>query len=621
MPLFFTLGFILPPTVALSIYTKKRPLETVPLFFFATILYGYIFSLFNLLKLSVLAAVIICIASVGYIVVTLFKKKQIQIAPIVFDIGVIVALGMFLWWLCRGRYYEIWDEISHWGKALKGMCQNDMLYCLANPAHSFNEYSPSVSIFQYIAMECMPFGFREDISMFVQSIMYACLLTWPITRFKKGNIAFKIMAIPVLLLLPVTLFLKFYTYILADSGMGVIFGFLLLYYFLAQEDFTKYATLALGCFVLTLTKTAAVGFSIIVILVILVSEIAAKKNLKKAALLPIIITGATVLARFSWSTFLNVYGVNRRWTASDLNFGSIIALFNGTAPAYRLETVKLFFTNIFTDRVYGFIIKFSYMEWFILLIILAAAAIFMMKKEKRKTFTVAVGTFLLAIFLYTLSVLVSYLFYFSQGEALALASISRYLNPVLVAALVVLIGVLLCEISYKKWTAQLVGWAAALALVINLGSPSILPFFKTCATAPTQAAVTANIRRRFTDITRQLLPLAQDGLVNVYIVSQRDTGLAHLTFTYEMDPVTFPLHEASIGKRYEDWDIWTKFYTAETFEKELYDNFDYLCLFDIDEEFLAQFSGLFNEDSDIQNGNILKVEKLEGGKINLVRIN
>ncbi|MEG1050190.1 MAG: hypothetical protein RSE24_06585, partial [Oscillospiraceae bacterium] len=92
-------------------------------------------------------------------------------------------------------------------------------------------------------------------------------------------------------------------------------------------------------------------------------------------------------------------------------------------------------------------------------------------------------------------------------------------------------------------------------------------------------------------------------------------------FTYEMDPVTFPMHEASIGQKYEEWDIWTKFYTAETFEKELYDNFDYLCLFDIDEEFLAQFSGLFNEDSDMQNGNILKVEKLQGGKINLVRIN
>ncbi|MEG0021217.1 MAG: hypothetical protein RR728_11760, partial [Oscillospiraceae bacterium] len=321
--------------------------------------------------------------------------------------------------------------------------------------------------------------------MFVQSVMYACLLIWPIARFKKGNTTFKILSAAVLMLIPVTLFLKFYTYILADSGMGVIFGFLILYYFLAQEDGMKYGTLFFGCLVLTLTKTAAIGFSIIVILVIFTNEMLVKKSFKKAAFTPVLCLGGAMLAKISWSTFLKVYSVNLRWTASDLNFGSIIALFNGTAPAYRLETIKLFFDNIFTDRVYGFIIKFSYMEWFLLLIILAAAAVYMMEKEKRKSFAAAFGAFLLSIFLYTLSVLVSYLFYFSQGEALALASISRYLNPVLVAALVVLIGMLLWGISYKKLPIQLCAIAAAAVLLVNLGSPTILPFIETVPNAPT----------------------------------------------------------------------------------------------------------------------------------------
>lgn len=618
MPLIFTIVLLAVPFAALSLFFKKRMYEIMPLVFFVVIAMGYVLSLFGVLKLLVYICQISWALSAGYIIYHIFKRKEFSVKSLVWDISILTAMLIFFWWISRGRYFESWDEFSHWGKALKGMYNSDMLYCMANSTHIFNEYPPGISILQYAVLKIMNFGFREDIAMFIQAIFYSSLIVYPANFFKHKISFFNIVSMGILLICPLTLFPSFYHYLLIDAGIGTVFAFILLCSFLQKPSALKSCNIAFACFVLSIMKASGTAFAVIALVVVVANEAFTKHPIDKKLI--IYSSFATIFGKLSWSIFLKVNSVNLRWQASDLSVNSILSLFNGTAPEYRRQTITNFFGDIIGNPLYGNIVNFSYIQWGIVFLLLAILLVALTPRDNRKKIAISFAIVMSGGIIYTLSVLFAYLFTFDPVEAVMLASISRYLNTMLVGIIIFFISFILYAFSQKGTAAKAICAVGCTVILFLIASPSLKPVIKNIINAPLKAAQTANYRSQFSKAADKIKAIGTGEDIALYLISQNDMGLAQMVIEYELDPIKLPEQYTSIGTPYDDQDIWTKNYTQKEFEQLLYEKFDYIYLYNVDNKFATEYEELFGSEKLITNGNIFKIEKQSDKKVKFVKV-
>ena len=217
--------------------------------------------------------------------------------------------------------------------------------------------------------------------------------------------------------------------------------------------------------------------------------------------------------------------------------------------------------------------------------------------------------------LYVGFILMGYLFWFTETEALLLASLSRYLNTGVIACLLVLAGFGLTALGNLRLRGVLAGTAATALLWVVLTSPWPLEILDNIVHAPDEAALTVKTVAPYHEIADRLcdLPAEEDGRLPVYLIAQQDAGLAFLRANYELAPLYLDEHATSIGSPYGDGDLWTQPCTAEEWGEVLGESYQYVYLYNVDSQFAAQFLPLFDGDASIANGNLLQVEVTDAG--------
>lgn len=624
MPFLLFFLLVIPIPLALSIHTGRRFGELAPLCLGSAAVLAYLLGLANILVAA--PWLFGAGAAAGWIYLATrfalrpgeggrpgFVKRFLQPDTVAFT----AALAL-LWWICRGRCFVAWDEFSHWGLALKGMLLENKLPCLTSVQDGFKEYPPAASLFQYILLKASGLGLQEDAALFAQGIFALSFLFYPLHRL-EGKRGWQVLPAATLGLffLPLMLYPNFYTETTADGLLGILWGFLPLVWFLGRKGRLEQALLAVAAAQLCLTKSTGPLLAALALAVMLlpVKNSNMRLNARLKALWPA--AAAAIFTAGSWELLLALAQVPQRWSPQGLTLENLWQLFVYHQPGWRVQVILSYWSNLAGDWNYGGLpfLSFPFLAFFLIGGALTALVWKLCAKAERPSLVTAMAGMGAALALYVLFVLAGYLFWFTEEEALILASLSRYLNAGVLACLLVLAGYGLTALSRLRLRGVVTGTAATALLWVLLTSPDPWGVVSKILQAPAEAAVTVETVAPYRDAADRLraLPADENGRLPVYLIAQGDAGLAQLRLNYELAPLYLDGHATSIGTPYGDGDLWTLECTAEEWAEALDKSYQYVYLYKVDSQFAAQFLPLFDGDASIVNGNLLQVETTDAG--------
>lgn len=603
MPFIILFILILIPRAAAAVYFKQPLIKSAAGFLLSVLAVGYIFSLFGAIKLCVPLYQAVVAFGAGFLIYDFYKTKKLPQSDFLWEFVLLFAVFAGLWWICRGHCFARWDEMSHWGRAVKALYNQNTLISVTDLSDNFKEYPPCCAPLQYILGKAGAFHFREDVIIYIQSIFSAVLLCGALPVSKKKISWDTFLCSALMAAAPLTVFPAFYTEIMPDGMLGVLTAYIILTSFFSEGEKRDKVYISLGYFVLgACMKSTGIMFAVFALAVTLIT---AQKKKRLSALIPFAFAAA---GKLSWTLFININNVPRRWSSRSFTLENLYLLIFRGQPRYRVHTVNYYLKNIFADFNYGSIVHFPVVVFALICAVCIGVIAFSFKdKEDRKKRLYLCGGLSVCFVLYLAAVLVSYLFFFSETEAVILASLSRYINPILV---VMCAAVFALTYHITSNTAVNIAKIAACGcLWVAVTSPSAKNVAENLIKANIHAATTANSAAYYSSACQKILDITDNFSKNIYVIYQQDFGLTPIKFDYYMQPYTFPECATSIGTPYDDGDIWTAYYTDRQWSQLLREKYEYVYLMDVDDKFINEFSSVFENPADISDGTMFKVNK------------
>lgn len=543
--------------------------------------------------------------------INLFFKQLFTPAFFVF------VLFFFIFVFCeKGMLLCGNDEFSHWGYIVKIMTFNDDLG--TNPIYnaSYPSYPPGMALFQYLFQKI---NWLITGQVFVESYLYTSYFVFFFSfilpflyRIKIKDLLFLFISASIIFLYPLLFFSEIYSQINIDSFLGLMSCIGLAYIFLDRER-DAFFSLRVLCIIsiLVLTKDAGLFFAIILAAVFSIDSIIFyfqnKKNSKKIFLffLPLFSVMAVALPKFLWSynIYKNEAHVSFPGKVDLIDFFSVLIRRNHT---YRQDVWEDFFRTFLSSgiKIGNSGIVVTYLILFLtLLIFVGLLSSFVAKqydipKYKQKLFLAALIFQSLA---YIIGIAISYMYKFSEYEASILASYNRYISVIFLGIwtmVVLLIIYAIHKLSNKKNLYAAAALFVLLTLVpVNFAYDFILK----------EHVVSNNTSRSDYQSLCDAINSTEEGS-RVRLISQARENYDYLTIRF----CTYPHYigtPQSIGMPFFDGDIWTVPVTAEEFWLDLYNNYDYLAIYNVNEYFIETYGHLFESISDISPNSLYKVNK------------
>ncbi len=633
MPFIWILALFMPLCAAVALLSNRRLTQAAPMVFLSVALGLNILGMLSLLHIGIWIFYAAIVAAAVYVLHNLWQCIRHRRLPVWLTIDTVLLIcGIaVLWWACRGHRYANWDEFTHWGRAVKVAFEQNVLPSLGQMRSDFKEYPPGLAPLQALVLQAARMPFREDVVIFTQGVFSLSLLYYPLHRFNKKSTAAASLTAVVMLLAPLTVYWYYFAETTVDGLLGVLFGFVVLVQLLGPCGRFERILQTLACAMLPLTKASGMLLAVLACVVIVVSEFAAGSFAKKqnktenaqtnthktikqklAVFLPL---GSALAAYGAWNAIIAIYQIPRRWQPQGFSLEDILALITGSAPAWKLETIRLYFANIFADFNYGWPGGFfPFMAFFAIFAVLFFVLYRMVAdpQHKKRFKIVFLGMFAAGI-LYTGLVLCNYLFFFSEYEAVRLASLSRYLNTYLVGMFVMLFGWLAVALQGKSLRVQCGGGLAAIALWVFMSNPEvILPQF---VNASAYAVQTTAVQNQYTQAANDIRAVSTAEVPPVYVIAQNDIGATAPRLDYELAPQSYLAPQTtSIGVDVSPDDILSQRLSVQEWAQLLLDDgFEYVYLFAVDNTFAADYGELFPGDEWIVNGNMFSVVPTQDG--------
>lgn len=589
----------------------------------------YITGLFNLMKYAIYIIYFASICSIVYIIYCLIKKKinvsEIITPGIIFYIVVIFVMTFIV---KDTNYYE-WDEFSHWGANLKAMVQYDLFWSnnIYDGVHVV--YTPLAGLVEYFFCKING-GFAEDIS-YVAINFFIITILLPICKNEKYNLKgfLKLVLFWVLVYFTIVLCNFQLTTIYIDLLLGVLFttGMYLAFRLDGKEDKVNLFLIMISMPLLKDTGLLLLGIILIqlffnkIVLKIIEDKKITKNNFKKLGILVAVLVVVLTLYG-AWKIYC---GVNNRYLDDRHDKNAIseidikeyikaILLIKTDNPKY-IEIARDFYDNLNIGRVVGSLDStVTTVKLFIVLNILTFL-IYVINKddEEKKKIITFILSFNIGFVLYCLLLLATFMFAFTETEGRALSSYSRYITTYFIAWIIV--GTSIAINSKNKYQTM----SAIVSILLCLYPTSItsivdVSWRKGLTGITPEIALEANIIKEKVNLDEK-----------VYLIYQNNGGgYEYHKLRYSISPiVTNLMYEWSLGPKYYDSDIWSYDISKEQFVKKLIDeDFDYVFIAKIDEQFINIYGELIEGDYNLQNletlnNKLLKINRVNDNQIRL----
>lgn len=593
---FIMLLIIVTLSFGIKIKLKISQEESLIIAVFGLGILGYLLGLIEILDISIYIIVALSIISTIYTIIKL-KRKEVHIKDIITLPTIIYSITLILiYYIVKDVNFIYYDEYMFWGTNLKAMISKSCLWASSKIEGIHLVYPPFTAIIEYLF--CKFNGeFNEGVAYFgIATLMLTTIM--PIFKQEKYNIKslIKIILTITITYIAIILFNYNITCLSVDCTLAILFAVSM---FLAYQvkDKKDYIILSILLISITLTKTNGILFAGIVIMQLFIKNIFSNKKLKESkqigkSFLMIGILLVTIITAYgTWKIYcvINKKQIDDR---HDKNYTQNIDIkefinaitFNDEASDRNKKIVSDFFEKLKDEKI---IIKYEFNTAICVLTIVNTIFLlyFLITKNKRNKLAYFVSINI-GFILYIMTNLIVYMFVFQETQGTQIASFTRYINTYLLAMVLNLVFFIL---EKTEWKTLLIAFIMLLLMGKGLNQLMLDPRIES----------SMNFERQI--IARKADQIVENVSKNekVYIVDQKlDYGTEFMQLRYFIAPIeTNLLYEWNIG--YEQDGVFYKMaLTQEEFiDKIIEENYDYVYIINIKENFLEEYKDIFTEEA------------------------
>ena len=216
-------------------------------------------------------------------------------------LGGFALIGVWLLCLAWGRRLSAWDDLSHWGLAVKNMITLDKHHCVRPSTTTFRGYPPASSLCEYFFARFAGQRWEAAAGFGLDVLMTSCLL--PSLRCASRRQWWKTLLLGgALLAFPVVFYERVYTIVYVDMLLALLTAYLIFTALHTDRlDQGDLISLCLGAGTLTLVKEtglAMLGFALAV---------------------PVAMLLFGLLLRQSWVMYRTLHGSPDAWVMPDIS--------------------------------------------------------------------------------------------------------------------------------------------------------------------------------------------------------------------------------------------------------------------------------------------------------------
>lgn len=481
--------------------------------------------------------------------------------------------------------FNQWDEFSHWGTFSKLLYSEGTFHLKAmGLRYYFEDYPPGTALFSYFFLQAS--GYSESVVYFAHSLILLCGCLPAIGMAMSSSNFRGLLAILACFLFVVVLG-QGWSSALIDHVVGILFGGIVCAFWTMRNS-TPTSLLALIpplCF-LVLSKQSGASFALLVTGLIFVDRLwlacfESGWRAKLVVVSPVIMLLALPrLVQASWVWHVNHDDLIKTFSAT--NTGDAFVKLLGCCHTDReIKTVASFFQAMtgsphaipsppgsVVDTLIDQVVRTDLLAavWsasgpthlkIVLLFSLLTAVAVLLRSGLDRLRLALFGTMFVAVgALYMLSLLVYYLYVFSEYEGRAIASHDRFINTYLLAFGLFAVGVLLSAPAVNL----------AMRAAVNLAVILVLQLFRPYVPIDLKFYLRnggPQISQSRSDIRAFLGPIlsSQDRHASVYAIwettSLLQVGLEFWMMHYELRPRNTNLFCFSLGPPQYEGDVWS----------------------------------------------------------------
>ncbi|MDD6599664.1 MAG: hypothetical protein PUE98_04280 [Galactobacillus timonensis] len=613
--------------------------EVLPVTCSCVVLFVFLLSLVfhNLLipLILLLAAAVFCYADALYFMRRNHKKEQFLNS--FFTRGFFFFLTSYILAIVfnYGRLATGWDEFSHWMDIVKIMTQTNQYGSIENGS-LFPAYVPGMAIFQYL-LEKLVLWFTPKRTIFsfaewapyaaFQSFFIAQLLPW-ISSPKQSN-GKTVICFLFLLAAPLLFFQRVYQWTFIDPILSIVSGSAIaaVYYRKDDDPFLHDAWVLTSCAFLTLAKDAGMLFAAFTAIAWILQK-CDQKNLKQRISALLLGAGFTFVPRLLWNLHLSQAGILSQSKAKiAISFPDFVSILQGTNPTYRQQVWSNYWSSFrmsgistfrfgtlisdiqgvvgsesFIGKTAGVIgslgtlsISFSYQMILIIELLLMILLLWLAHKKDLLSARECRRSFLLIVLLsvvYLVGLVISYLYNFSEQEALMVASFERYVN-ILCQCIAMFISISFVVLFLRNKLAFRYAFIPILAFLILLPMDQVVYHLTRASVRSSYSA-----REGYESLSETIKNTADPDSRIYYICLASGSGNLkdYLVFRYNVRPIQGNLDQDPYAPDGE-----YGLGTPEEWMTELERNYDYVAVYYADDVFTESYRDCFENQEILQN--------------------
>lgn len=465
-----------------TVYLGKKSFGiSLPVTFIFSVLLTYFGQLiFHTFTLGIGFCFVAAVCAVGLLI---YRRKDKDFLERVFSGGFFVFLIIYLFFFILDirRHFSSWDELSHWGKMVKEMLRTDRFY--SEPQSDLlvhKEYPPFVTIFEMIWCR-LTLGYSEARVTMALHILEFSMLIVPVLEkvgFKQPKRKSKrvktrdtrqwiemILCIVIWITVFVMAVLNFeyveFRTIYTDLFMPMFYTAVIVWTMdreFRQSNF-GFIMILLGQAGLIISKQMCIAFVLLIWLYYTILEVWQTDWKRHTQIKYRILAGVKSIAVLAvplanyviWSKYTAGIGLTGQFDLGKITFSSVINVLNGGGTEVQNRTLIAYKRALWSVDICTGWLKLSY----IAAVILAFGGLGAIWYYGRKVITAREMVPFAVLFTvgsagYAFTMLILYMFCYSEVEMLRLASYQRYMCSYVLSEYLILLVLLIVVLDRKK---------------------------------------------------------------------------------------------------------------------------------------------------------------------------
>ena len=564
-----------------------------------------------------------------------FKRPTTSLAHWLFrkngdSLILFALLGSGLYPLVANAAFSSWDEFSHWGTVIRAIFEAETFHFDVTPLY-FQDYPPGISLFAYYVLIFT--GYAEGNVFFAINLLLLSFMIPLLPMARRVGVPYLFATISVLYYL-IAVMGSGWTSALIDQILAVLFaGSIVVYYEMrSQRGAIWMVALMLGA--LALSKHAGQSFALLVAGIVLLDAVIlrlatgtfkSRQGIIDASVVFILVVFPIILMS-TWN-----HHVENSGYSSSLGGMSTSSFFKKSlsccSEPREVEVAGRFFAAAFdrpppetnevrklpeyaiglfeTAGIKGILIeinKFSpVFAWIFLTVISIATSLYFSSRVSKARFLALSLILSIGYVLYGFSLLLFYLYGFSDYEARNLASLHRYISVFSLAWIIILIYMFaavladrqpkaeLCSTKFIDTASKNVAIFSLFFLLFIVFTPPKDKAFLIYGAPSALSAQRADIQDWTKSISEKIPKDAR-----IFIVWQGSNGRELWIIRYEMLPRPANFNCYSLGKPISKEDIYTCDVGADELRK-MFSGYDYVIVGKGLHSLQTQFNSIFDE--------------------------